>query len=233
MDEHAIADADAARSEPVRHPSGGVGELGVAPDTAITLEGLPDEEGMVTPGRSLCLDEVGYVDTGEGMHARVTKVQAHAPNVASGCRSAVTWCGTLPSMTDAMTFAVAATEALAESSDPDLARSLLGAAEGHGFDADRRRILDLIDDHDDIAVRTCRPGHLTGSAFVVDPSRGAALVLFHTKLQRWLQPGGHADGDMNLANVAWREATEETGIDGLRVVTPAIDVDIHRVDPPA
>jgi len=48
----------------------------------------------------------------------------------------------------------------------------------------------------------------------------------------WLQPGGHADGDMNLANVALREATEETGIDGLRVVTPAIDVDIHEVNPP-
>ncbi len=58
------------------------------------------------------------------------------------------------------------------------------------------------------------------------------LLLFHTKLQRWLQPGGHADGDTNLAHVALREAQEETGIADLRVVTPAIDVDIHRVDPP-
>jgi len=58
------------------------------------------------------------------------------------------------------------------------------------------------------------------------------LMLFHTKLQRWLQPGGHADGDTNVAHVALREAEEETGIAGLHVVTPAIDVDIHRVDPP-
>lgn len=116
--------------------------------------------------------------------------------------------------------------------DRDVARELLAQAAGHGFDEDRDRILELIDAHEDIAVRTCRPGHLTGSAFVVDPSRQACLMLFHTKLQRWLQPGGHADGDTNLAHVALREAAEETGISGLRVVNPAIDVDIHRVDPP-
>ena len=122
--------------------------------------------------------------------------------------------------------------ALAPSDDRELARQLLEAAPGQGFDQDRRRILDLIDEYEDIAVRTCRPGHLTGSAFVVDPSRMSCLLLFHTKLQRWLQPGGHADGDTNLAHVALREAQEETGLHGLQVVTPAIDIDIHRVDPP-
>jgi 8-oxo-dGTP pyrophosphatase MutT (NUDIX family) len=58
-------------------------------------------------------------------------------------------------------------------------------------------------------------------------------VLFHTKLQIWVQPGGHADGDANLAAVALREAHEETGIDGLRIRPVALDLDIHRVDPPA
>lgn len=57
-------------------------------------------------------------------------------------------------------------------------------------------------------------------------------MLFHRKLQKWLQPGGHADGDGNLAGVAWREATEETGIQGLRVILPAVHLDIHEVRPP-
>jgi 8-oxo-dGTP pyrophosphatase MutT (NUDIX family) len=56
-------------------------------------------------------------------------------------------------------------------------------------------------------------GHLTGSALVVDPASERMLLLHHRKLQKWLQPGGHADGDGNLAAVALREATEETGIE--------------------
>ena len=75
--------------------------------------------------------------------------------------------------------------------------------------------------------RSCLAGHLTGSAAVVDPSTRDVLLLFHAKVQRWLQPGGHADGDGHLARVALREAEEETGIEGLRVLMPAIDLDVH------
>src|SRR5699024_10792704 len=77
-----------------------------------------------------------------------------------------------------------------------------------------------------------RPGHLTGSAVVVDSIGERALLMLHAKLGRWFQPGGHADGDMNLAAVALREATEETGMADLRIALPAIDVDIHEVEPP-
>lgn len=80
--------------------------------------------------------------------------------------------------------------------------------------------------------RTTMPGHLTGSAVVFNHDATATLLMFHTKLQRWLQPGGHADGEANLARVALKEATEETGIEGLEIVDPAIDIDIHEVSPP-
>lgn len=134
-------------------------------------------------------------------------------------------------------FVVRAGASLAD--DPDgaraAARRAVAGAQLVGPDQEvvRRRVLDAIEDQADVLVRTDRPGHLTGSALVVDPVDGRVLVVFHRKLQRWLQPGGHADGDGVLARVAWREATEETGIDGLRVVTPAVHLDVHEVRPPA
>jgi 8-oxo-dGTP pyrophosphatase MutT (NUDIX family) len=96
----------------------------------------------------------------------------------------------------------------------------------------RDRVAAFVHDHDDALLRTCAEGHLTGSALVVDVSCDRLLLLHHRKLRKWLQPGGHADGDANLAAVALREATEETGLDGLRVVVPAVHLDIHRVEPP-
>ncbi|MFT7598521.1 MAG: 8-oxo-dGTP pyrophosphatase MutT (NUDIX family) [Acidimicrobiales bacterium] len=96
-------------------------------------------------------------------------------------------------------------------------------------DAVRREILDFCIAHDDALFRTCLPGHLTGSALVIDPSARRVLLLHHAKLDRWLQPGGHADGDGNLGRVALREAEEETGLNGLELVEPAIDLDIHEI----
>ena len=111
--------------------------------------------------------------------------------------------------------------------DLDAARMFVVAAAGPA--SAQARILTFLDAHADALDRSCRPGHLTASAAVVDPSRSCAAVILHRKLGRWLQPGGHADGDSDLAAVALREATEETRLTGLRLVAPAIDLDVHAI----
>ena len=118
---------------------------------------------------------------------------------------------------------------LAPSDDLAVARAAVeGALPGDpSHEAARARILDFLDQHPDALHRSCATGHLTGSAAVIDPATRRTLLLLHRKVRRWLQPGGHADGDANLAAVALKEATEETGIPGLQVVSPAVDLDVH------
>jgi 8-oxo-dGTP pyrophosphatase MutT (NUDIX family) len=73
-------------------------------------------------------------------------------------------------------------------------------------------------------------GHITGSAWVLDPSRSRVLLTFHRKLERWLQLGGHVEGSETVAEAALREAQEESGIAGISLHTLAVfDVDIHEI----
>lgn len=88
---------------------------------------------------------------------------------------------------------------------------------------------DFMRTHADAAQRTRNDAHLTGSAWLVDRTGERVLLTHHRKLGRWLQLGGHADGDSDLAAVARREAEEESGLDDL-IVEPAIfDLDRHRI----
>lgn len=118
-----------------------------------------------------------------------------------------------------------------ESSDLDVTRAQLRATliGREGATGHRDRILAFLDDHPDAAHRSCAPGHLTGSAVIVDAAGSRALMMLHAKVGLWLQMGGHADGDCNLAGVALREATEESGIEGLTIYEPPIDVDSHTI----
>jgi 8-oxo-dGTP pyrophosphatase MutT (NUDIX family) len=127
-----------------------------------------------------------------------------------------------------------ASSELAPSTGLGVARRHIEAARAGDptHEAHRRTMLAFLDEHPDALDRTCADGHLTGSALVVDPTDRRVLLMLHAKLGRWFQPGGHADGDATLPGVAWREATEETGLGGLRVAVPAIDLDIHEVAPP-
>ena len=82
----------------------------------------------------------------------------------------------------------------------------------------------------DCFERTCFPGHITGSAWIVDRSREHVLLVHHAKLNKWLQPGGHADGDDNILRVALREAEEETGLKNIKALEDKIfDIDIHTI----
>jgi 8-oxo-dGTP pyrophosphatase MutT (NUDIX family) len=99
-------------------------------------------------------------------------------------------------------------------------------------EAHRAHMREFLATHPEALDRTCSDGHLTGSAMVLDPATGRFLFMLHAKLGRWFQPGGHADGDATLPGVAWREATEETGVVGLTLAVPAIDLDVHEVGPP-
>jgi 8-oxo-dGTP pyrophosphatase MutT (NUDIX family) len=86
--------------------------------------------------------------------------------------------------------------------------------------------------HPDCLLRSCLTGHLTGSAWIVSPDRRRTLLTHHRKLGKWLQLGGHADGDGDLLAVALREAREESGLARLSVVDPRLfDVDRHWIGP--
>jgi 8-oxo-dGTP pyrophosphatase MutT (NUDIX family) len=91
----------------------------------------------------------------------------------------------------------------------------------------------FVEAHPDPFDRNIPRGHLTGSAVVVAASGDAVLLLHHRKLDRWLQPGGHASpGESAGEEVALREAREETGIEGLRLHPTAprpLDVDVHDI----
>jgi 8-oxo-dGTP pyrophosphatase MutT (NUDIX family) len=99
-----------------------------------------------------------------------------------------------------------------------------------GEAADVAATIRFVEEHPDCLLRSCLSGHLTGSAWIVSPDRRRTLLTHHQKLDRWLQLGGHADGDPDLLAVAMREAREESGLTKLRAVSPAIfDVDRHWI----
>lgn len=84
--------------------------------------------------------------------------------------------------------------------------------------------------HHSVFERTHASGHFTGSAWVVSADGERALLTHHRKLGLWLQPGGHADGDRDLARVALREAEEETGVARLQLESREIfDLDRHPI----
>lgn len=97
--------------------------------------------------------------------------------------------------------------------------------------AKARRFRDFVEGHADCFDRRCLPGHVTASAWIVDRSGSRVLLTHHRKLGRWLQPGGHSDGEPDSLLVALREAREETGLDLVACSDRPLDIDIHEIPP--
>ena len=92
------------------------------------------------------------------------------------------------------------------------------------------RFREFVQTHEDCFERSLEIGHLTGSAWISNADNSAVFLTHHRKLDKWLQPGGHADGDSDMLAVALKEADEETGLNPIKPVSTAIlDLDIHPI----
>jgi 8-oxo-dGTP pyrophosphatase MutT (NUDIX family) len=93
----------------------------------------------------------------------------------------------------------------------------------------------LLRSRSDCFLRSCTPGHVTASAWILSPDEDAVLLGHHRKLGRWLQLGGHADGESDTLAVALREAEEESGLAQFELPLldePAplpLDLDVHTI----
>lgn len=93
----------------------------------------------------------------------------------------------------------------------------------------RLRMLELLN-YPNCFERSLLHGHFTGSAWVVDIDRKKVLLTHHAKLNKWLQLGGHADGDSNMHRVASKELREESGRNDFKLTSIAFfDIDIHTI----
>ena len=93
----------------------------------------------------------------------------------------------------------------------------------------RQEYLDLVGGRGaDALRRDGGPAHLTASCFIFSDDLQQTLLCFHRKGRFWVQTGGHIEPqDGSVAEAALREAREEAGIAGLRVVPGVLDLDRH------
>ncbi|WP_219463250.1 NUDIX hydrolase [Nonomuraea rhizosphaerae] len=94
----------------------------------------------------------------------------------------------------------------------------------------RTEFLEHVRTHDDAMLRACVPGHLTATTAVLSHDGARVLLTLHPKARMWLPMGGHCEiSDKSLADVAVREAVEESGIPGLRLLPGPLALDKHEV----
>ena len=96
----------------------------------------------------------------------------------------------------------------------------------------KEKMLEFLIACDDCFLRSCRVGHFTSSAFLLNKNMTHVCLMHHTKLDKWMQLGGHCDGDYDILNVAIKEAQEESGIKNIKPIKEEIfDIDVHLIPP--
>lgn len=95
----------------------------------------------------------------------------------------------------------------------------------------RHAVLAFLDARpEDACDRSCVPGHLTASTFVIDAVGADTLLTLHPRVGAWVQLGGHCEpADPTLVAAALREATEESGIAGLTIDPVPLRIDVHAL----
>ena len=96
------------------------------------------------------------------------------------------------------------------------------------------RVMAFVRSHPDCFQRACVEGHITGSAWILSADHREVLLTHHRKLNRWLQLGGHSDGEGDPRQVALREAREESGLERFRFLPDQrdplpLDLDVHPI----
>jgi len=91
------------------------------------------------------------------------------------------------------------------------------------------RFISFVEENPNCFERSLLKGHVTASAWVVNHDGAAVLLIHHLKLDKWLQPGGHCDGDPDTLHVAIKECFEETGLQTEPVTAEIFDIDIHEI----
>ncbi|MGI9324344.1 MAG: NUDIX hydrolase [Pseudomonadales bacterium] len=92
-----------------------------------------------------------------------------------------------------------------------------------------QRILEVVHADPRCFERDCWLGHITGSAWILNQAGTHALLTHHKKLNRWLQLGGHSDGEPDTLQVAQREALEESGLKLKLCSSSVFDIDVHEI----
>ena len=93
-----------------------------------------------------------------------------------------------------------------------------------------QKTINFVNNNPDCFKRELPEGHITASSWIIDLKTGQSLLTHHKKLNKWLQLGGHCDGDSDVLGVALKEAREESGLKNIKPVANWIfDIDIHTI----